>query len=86
MAEDKVSRDGVFIDTKTGKVVESQPEEGIQLVPAGGTIDNAAAALIEAAKKAADGADQDQTSDDPVDLSAAEEADEKPPVKVPRRA
>lgn len=54
MAEN-VSKTGVFIDTKTGKVVESQPEEGVQLVRPGGTIRNDAAAQIEAAKAAASG-------------------------------
>jgi hypothetical protein len=52
---DEVSKTGVFIDSKTGKVVNSQPEEGIQLVPPGGTIDPSTAAAIEAAKAAASG-------------------------------
>ena len=60
MADD-VSKTGVFIDTKTGEVVESQPEEGIQLVPPGGTIDPAAAQAIEAAKKAASGESEPKT-------------------------
>lgn len=54
MADEKVSKGGVFIDTKTGKVVQSQPEEGIQLVAPGGTIDDAAQAAIDAANQPAD--------------------------------
>jgi hypothetical protein len=52
---DEVSKSGVFIDMKTGKVVNSAPEEGIQIVPPGGTIDPTAAAQIEVAKAAASG-------------------------------
>jgi hypothetical protein len=52
---DEVSKSGVFIDSKTGKVVNSQPEEGVQLVPPGGIIDATAEARIEAAKSAASG-------------------------------
>lgn len=37
--EPEKSPNGVFVDTKTGDVVESEPEEGIQLVPPGGEID-----------------------------------------------
>lgn len=53
---DEVSKTGVYVDSKTGKVVNSPPEEGIQLVPAGGTIDSTAAAAIAAAKAAHSGA------------------------------
>lgn len=49
---DSVSKNGVWIDTKTNKVVESQPEEGVQLVPAGGTIDAATQTLVDNAKEA----------------------------------
>lgn len=49
---DSVSKNGVWIDTKTNKVVESQPEEGVQLVPAGGTIDAATQKLVDNAKDA----------------------------------
>lgn len=66
---DEVSETGVYIDTKTGKVTDSPPEEGIQLVPAGGTIDNATQKQIDAAKAAASGAGQQET----VDLSATED-------------
>lgn len=52
---DEVSKTGVFIDAKTGKVVDSQPEEGYQLVAPGGVIDANAQAQIEAAKTAASG-------------------------------
>lgn len=63
---DEVSKNGVFIDTKTGKIVEKQPEEGIQIVPPGGTIDAVAQAQIDAVNNADSGAAQQQ----PVDLSA----------------
>lgn len=52
---DEVSKSGVFIDTKSGKVVNSPPEEGVQLVRPGGTIDTATAAAIANAKTAASG-------------------------------
>lgn len=55
---DTVSKNGVWIDSKTNKVVQSRPEEGVQLVAPGDTItpevqqliDNAKASLDEAAK------------------------------------
>lgn len=52
---DEVSKTGVFIDAKTGKVVNSQPEEGYQIVPPGGVIDANAQAQIDRAKDAASG-------------------------------
>lgn len=61
---DEISTNGVFIDTKTGQVVESQPEEGIQLVAPGGVIDDNARALIETAKAAAAGEDSGDDSGD----------------------
>lgn len=79
---DEVSKSGVFIDTKTGKVVNSQPEEGVQLVPAGGTIDADTAALIDMAKTAASGAGKEPVVED---LSATDEGDAQP-AKVPRKA
>lgn len=42
------SKNGVWIDTKTDKVVDDQPEEGIQLVAPGGVITPATAKQIEA--------------------------------------
>lgn len=54
MADD-VSKTGVFIDSKTGKVVTSPPEEGYQIVAPGGVIDANAQAQIDAAKAAASG-------------------------------
>lgn len=48
-----VSKSGVYIDTKTGKVVESQPEEGRLIVPPGAEISDDLASHIEAAKTAA---------------------------------
>jgi hypothetical protein len=62
MADDQVSKNGVWIDSKTGNVVESQPEEGIQLVPAGGTIDNATQQLIDTANAAATDAPKTEKS------------------------
>lgn len=53
---DEVSKTGVYIDMKTGKVTNSPPEEGIQLVGPGGVIDAAAQAQIDGAKAAASGA------------------------------
>lgn len=34
----EVSQTGVFFDTKANKVVDSQPEEGVQIVAPGGEI------------------------------------------------
>lgn len=34
----ETSKNGVFFDTKAGKVVKTQPEEGIQIVAPGGEI------------------------------------------------
>lgn len=49
---------GIYVDTKSGKVVRSQPEEGVQLVAPGEEIpaDGPVAALIDAGsyEKAAD--------------------------------
>lgn len=44
--EPQKAEGGIFIDTKTGDVVHEQPEEGIQLVPAGGFVDDHAKARI----------------------------------------
>lgn len=49
---DEVSKTGVFLDPD-GKVVTSQPEEGVQLVAPGGVIDANAQRAIDAAKTAA---------------------------------
>lgn len=46
----KISESGVFIDSKTGKVVESQPEEGVQIVPPGSEITPDMEKAVEAAK------------------------------------
>jgi len=35
---DSVSKSGIWVDSKTGKVVESEPEQGFQMVPKGGEI------------------------------------------------
>jgi len=44
---------GVWLDTKTGKVVTAQPEEGVQLLAPGVEASAADLAGIEAAKAAA---------------------------------
>lgn len=46
---------GVWVDAKTGKVVESQPEEGVQIVAPGVEPTPADLAAVEAAKVAASG-------------------------------
>lgn len=46
--------DGTWIDTKTGKVVTSQPEEGVQLHAPGTEVTPDVQAAIDAAKAAAD--------------------------------
>lgn len=75
----EVSKSGVFIDTKSGKVVESQPEEGIQLVPPGGVVTPNAEAQIKAAK-----AGVDTSTEGVVDLSAKDAAqDSVAPAAVP---
>lgn len=38
MADENLSKNGVYFDTKNSKVVESPPEEGVQLVAPGGEI------------------------------------------------
>lgn len=58
---DEVSKTGVYRDLKTGKVVHSPPEEGIQLVPPGGIIDAAAQAQIDAEKAGASGKSEPKT-------------------------
>lgn len=43
----ETSKSGVWIDTKSDKIVESQPEEGIQLVAPGGPVTPEIAKRIE---------------------------------------
>lgn len=71
MAADEVSKSGVWIDSKTGKLVESEPVEGVQLVPKGGVITPDAARQIEYLRK------PQPTPTTPVDLSVQE-----PPVRT----
>ena len=72
--EPTISQTGVWIDTETGQVVESEPEQGKLLVPPGGEIDQRIRDDIAAAKLAAG-----QTDDDPeVEPDEAEPVDEKP--------
>lgn len=47
MADVKISATGVFFDTKAQKVVESQPEEGVQIVAPGGEVTADAQASID---------------------------------------
>lgn len=70
MADDiKLSKSGVFLDTKTGEIVESQPEEGIQIVAPGRPLDATALAAIERERP-------NLTPTSPVDLSATGPAPE----------
>jgi hypothetical protein len=76
---DEVSKSGVFIDTKTGKVTESQPEEGIQLVAPGSPVTPDAQRAIDNAKAAAGAG-----ATDVVDLSAKDaEQGSTAPASVP---
>lgn len=78
----EVSKSGVFIDLKTGKVVEKQPEEGIQLVPPGGVVTPNAEAQIKAAK-----AGVGSSAEAVVDLSATDAAqDSREPAVAPTAA
>jgi len=49
------SKNGVWFDTKAGKVVNSEPEEGVQLVAPGQEVTAAAQATIDRYKADADG-------------------------------
>lgn len=55
MADEEVAKSGKWVDSKTGKVVDKQPEEGIQLVAEGTPITPDVKAAIEAAETAAEG-------------------------------
>lgn len=55
MADNATAKNGVYFDTKAGKVVEKQPEEGIQLVAPGGEITAAVQARIDNYNAAASG-------------------------------
>lgn len=57
MADDNVSKTGKWVDTKTGKVVASEPEEGRLLVAPGQEITPDVRAGIDAAERAAKGED-----------------------------
>lgn len=41
MPDENISQNGVFYDTKNNKVVESQPEEGVQILAPGGEVTKA---------------------------------------------
>jgi hypothetical protein len=47
MADKDTAKNGVYFDTKTNKVVEKQPEEGIQLVAPGGEVTGHVKARID---------------------------------------
>lgn len=47
MGDSNISETGVFFDSKNQKVVESPPEEGVQLVAPGGEITSAIESDIE---------------------------------------
>jgi hypothetical protein len=44
---DNIAKNGVYVDTQTGKVVRKEPEQGIQLVAPGGEITDAVQAAID---------------------------------------
>lgn len=46
--EPQIIDGGVFIDTKTDEIVHVKPEEGVQIVPEGGTLDDTARGLLKA--------------------------------------
>ncbi len=48
----ETSKSGVWVDTRTNKVVHSQPEEGRQLVVPGGEITPAVQQVIDADRSA----------------------------------
>ncbi len=82
--------DGVYIDTRTGKVVESQPEEGIQLVPPGGEITKSRQAVIDRYKEAAAGTESAPktvtTRRAPLEEATALDDTESAVTKAPRSA
>jgi hypothetical protein len=52
----ELSKSGVYFDTKNRKVVESQPEEGIQILAPGDEITEASKADVARWREAEDGA------------------------------
>lgn len=68
-----ISATGVWVDTTTGYVVESEPEAGRLIVPPGGEVDQRVLDDIAAAKLAAGQTDDDDTAAEP-----DEDVDEKP--------
>lgn len=89
-----ISETGVFFDTKTGKVVDGQPEEGIQIVAPGGEVTPAAQKEIDAYRVVEAGSGAQPAAITTADVSrqpAAEEATapdapEKATAKVPSDA
>lgn len=74
---DGVSETGKWIDSQTGKLVDSEPVEGFQVVPKGGTITPDVQAQIDRAEAAL------KPSTVVVDLSVQEAPAVKPAVSVP---
>lgn len=65
--EPTISETGVWVDTATGKVVDSEPEAGRLLVPLGGEVDQRVLDDIAAAKLAAGQTDGPTGVDEPAD-------------------
>lgn len=85
MADDAVSKSGVYIDSKTGKVVEKAPEEGYMLVRPGGTIDATRRAAIDAANTAANPPQESASLDSMTKAELQAEADSRG-VEIPSGA
>lgn len=47
MADENISESGVFFDTKNQKVVDSQPEEGVQIIAPGAVVTAALQADVD---------------------------------------
>ncbi len=95
MSNDPVkSKSGVFVDSKSGEVVYSEPEEGVQIVAPGGVVDANARARIElegGSLESASTADVAETADSAVAVKTTDfdalKVDEKKatPKKVPAK-
>lgn len=75
------SHTGIWVDTQTGQVVTEEPEQGKQLVPPGGEVDQRVRDDVEAARLVSGQTDDPfAEKDDTVDEQAepVEQADDKP--------
>lgn len=72
-----ISQTGVWVDTQTGQVVESEPEEGKMLVPPGGEVDQRIQDDIDAARAAAPPVDESDVIDEDEADETADEGDSK---------